>query len=486
MTCSALSPDDRPAPARADALARRVADSARPTRAPQARIRRQRDDENITDEVLFASPTICWLAMAILMACPLFGAPAWARVSTPIATGWSTRRSSAPASRDPRVIQAMRDTPRHEFVPLNVRPQRLLRHGAADRRGPDHLAAVHRGLHDRATRARSRPTRCWRSAPAAATRRPCLVHWSTKSTRSRSSSRWANGRRDAQAAEVRQRARQDRRRLSGLARARAVRQDHRHLLARESAAQAGRATARRRTDGGAGRRALPANAVSVHEAGRQARQERPVASIVRADDRQSRGQPRVRPIPSTAQQRRLRRAASETTSASPPEGDREAVRQPNAEASGAQARRLVLPAAIEMGRSQGRAGGHALRDVLEHEPGRGAQALQGMAVDGRKVKQLDVSLWVKGTDLCRGATPKQQPVLAITFYDENRATGRLHLARAVARHVRLAARDRDKCACRPGPAKPSCASAWAARPARSRSTISRLRRTRQWLLVVRS
>ena len=46
----------------------------------------------------------------------------------------------------------------------------------------------------------------------------------------------------AQAAEVRQRARQGRRRLPGLARARAVRQDHRHLLARESAAGAGRAT----------------------------------------------------------------------------------------------------------------------------------------------------------------------------------------------------------------------------------------------------
>ena len=33
----------------------------------------------------------------------------------------------------------------------------------------------------------------------------------------------------------------------------------------------------------------------------------------------------------------------------------------------------------------------------------------------------DVSLWVKGTDLVPGPTVEQQPTLAITFYDENRA-----------------------------------------------------------------
>jgi protein-L-isoaspartate(D-aspartate) O-methyltransferase len=54
------------------------------------------------------------------------------------------------------------------------------------------------------------------------------------------------------------------------------------------------------------------------------------------------------------------------------------------------------------------------------EPGRGAHALQGLAVDGRKVSALDVSLWVKGVNL-RAASPQQEPVLAITFYDENRS-----------------------------------------------------------------
>ncbi len=53
-------------------------------------------------------------------------------------------------------------------------------------------------------------------------------------------------------------------------------------------------------------------------------------------------------------------------------------------------------------------------------PGRGAQALQGLAVDGRFVKQLQVSLWVKGENLRLGETPQQQPLLSITFFDENR------------------------------------------------------------------
>ena len=76
--------------------------------------------------------------------------------------------------KNPRVIAAMRATPRHEFVPRQPVAQRLLRHGPADRRRADDLAAVHRGLHDRGHRSAAQRTRCWKSAPAAATRRPCL------------------------------------------------------------------------------------------------------------------------------------------------------------------------------------------------------------------------------------------------------------------------------------------------------------------------
>jgi protein-L-isoaspartate(D-aspartate) O-methyltransferase len=56
------------------------------------------------------------------------------------------------------------------------------------------------------------------------------------------------------------------------------------------------------------------------------------------------------------------------------------------------------------------------------EPGRNAQALQGLAVDGREVHQLKVSLQVRGEDLHAGRDPEDQPMLAIVFYDERRAT----------------------------------------------------------------
>src|SRR5690606_6629909 len=56
-----------------------------------------------------------------------------------------------------------------------------------------------------------------------------------------------------------------------------------------------------------------------------------------------------------------------------------------------------------------------------NDPGRGAQALQGMPVDGRKVNHLEVSLWVKGTNVRPGPAEDQQAVLGITFYDDNRA-----------------------------------------------------------------
>jgi protein-L-isoaspartate(D-aspartate) O-methyltransferase len=54
-------------------------------------------------------------------------------------------------------------------------------------------------------------------------------------------------------------------------------------------------------------------------------------------------------------------------------------------------------------------------------PGRGAHALQGIPVDGRKVKKLDISLWVKADGVRPGPSDAQKPVLAITFYDDNRA-----------------------------------------------------------------
>jgi len=56
------------------------------------------------------------------------------------------------------------------------------------------------------------------------------------------------------------------------------------------------------------------------------------------------------------------------------------------------------------------------------ERGLGAQALQGFPVDGRQVPELEISLWVRGQDLARGQTADQMPLMAITFYDDLRAT----------------------------------------------------------------
>src|ERR1700676_3983013 len=55
------------------------------------------------------------------------------------------------------------------------------------------------------------------------------------------------------------------------------------------------------------------------------------------------------------------------------------------------------------------------------EPGRGCRALQGFAIDGRKVSALDVSCLVRASDVRAGAAPDQLPHFAIIFLDENRA-----------------------------------------------------------------
>ena len=55
------------------------------------------------------------------------------------------------------------------------------------------------------------------------------------------------------------------------------------------------------------------------------------------------------------------------------------------------------------------------------EPGRGSQALQGFAIDGRQVSQLGVQFSAKGKTLRPGQEGRQWPYVAITFYDQRRA-----------------------------------------------------------------
>ena len=55
------------------------------------------------------------------------------------------------------------------------------------------------------------------------------------------------------------------------------------------------------------------------------------------------------------------------------------------------------------------------------EPGRGCLALQGFAVDGRQVAELLVSFAVRGKEIRPGQDGRQLPHVVVTFYDEHRA-----------------------------------------------------------------
>jgi protein-L-isoaspartate(D-aspartate) O-methyltransferase len=55
------------------------------------------------------------------------------------------------------------------------------------------------------------------------------------------------------------------------------------------------------------------------------------------------------------------------------------------------------------------------------EPGRGCHALQGFAINGREVTALEVSFTARGENVQAGQSPNQQPAVMITFYDDRRA-----------------------------------------------------------------
>jgi protein-L-isoaspartate(D-aspartate) O-methyltransferase len=65
--------------------------------------------------------------------------------------------------------------------------------------------------------------------------------------------------------------------------------------------------------------------------------------------------------------------------------------------------------------------GKRFMTFTNREPGRASLALQGMAIDGRKVHELNVSLWVKATDIRPGPNKEQEAMVSFTFFDENRA-----------------------------------------------------------------
>ena len=53
-------------------------------------------------------------------------------------------------------------------------------------------------------------------------------------------------------------------------------------------------------------------------------------------------------------------------------------------------------------------------------PGRAAQALQAVGVDGRHVREIEISLWVRGVRAQPGSLPEQHPGLVVVFFNTNR------------------------------------------------------------------
>lgn len=56
------------------------------------------------------------------------------------------------------------------------------------------------------------------------------------------------------------------------------------------------------------------------------------------------------------------------------------------------------------------------------DPGRGCHALQGFAVDGRQVSTLELKYWVSGENVRPGNPTDDLPRIIVTFYDERRGT----------------------------------------------------------------
>jgi protein-L-isoaspartate(D-aspartate) O-methyltransferase len=55
------------------------------------------------------------------------------------------------------------------------------------------------------------------------------------------------------------------------------------------------------------------------------------------------------------------------------------------------------------------------------QPGRSSQALQGFAVDGRKISQLRIASFVRGVDLAADPNTNGGPAVIVSFFDDRRA-----------------------------------------------------------------
>ncbi len=64
--------------------------------------------------------------------------------------------------------------------------------------------------------------------------------------------------------------------------------------------------------------------------------------------------------------------------------------------------------------------GEAFVRFTNQQPGRGSQALQGFAVDGRKVRQLRLSAWVRTEGVIPTPNLNELPAMIVAFYDDHR------------------------------------------------------------------
>jgi protein-L-isoaspartate(D-aspartate) O-methyltransferase len=76
---------------------------------------------------------------------------------------------------------------------------------------------------------------------------------------------------------------------------------------------------------------------------------------------------------------------------------------------------------MELITGDGAPGGRHYVTFTNAHPGRGCRALQGFAIDGRQVHDLELSCMVRGRDIVVGASPDQLPQFAIIFLDDSRA-----------------------------------------------------------------
>jgi protein-L-isoaspartate(D-aspartate) O-methyltransferase len=67
----------------------------------------------------------------------------------------------------------------------------------------------------------------------------------------------------------------------------------------------------------------------------------------------------------------------------------------------------------------GTPGGNCL-SLRNDAPGRAAQALQAVGVDGRRTQEIEISLRIRGQNVQPGSLPEQRPSLMVAFFNANR------------------------------------------------------------------